>query len=187
MTRNDDAMGEPAGFAADRAFWQRCRTIEVPENQAERFLDLAGLADGLLDDGDERDRVAAIVAADPVTAADVAAARAVAASGVAMPGGIERILERAIAIADKAGEPGDVVAFAPRTSVRRVWQDAAQWGSLAAAIAIASWLGFAMGSGASLSLTRPGQQSQISDDSFLPELLDPSTGFLRDLGEGQQT
>ena len=65
----------------------------------------------------------------------------------------------------------------------------AQWGGLAAAIAFASWLGFAMGSGASLSFSQPGQPSQagIGDENYLPELLDPSTGFLRDLGEGQQT
>jgi hypothetical protein len=63
----------------------------------------------------------------------------------------------------------------------------AQWGSLAAAIVVASWLGFAMGSGASLDLSQPRQQSQAGVDSLLPEVLDPATGFLRDLGEGQQT
>ena len=60
-------------------------------------------------------------------------------------------------------------------------------GSLAAAIAIASWLGFSMGSGVSLELSQPGQQSQVGVDGLLPELLDPATGFLRDLGEGLQT
>jgi hypothetical protein len=55
------------------------------------------------------------------------------------------------------------------------------------AIGFASWIGFAMGSGASLTLSQPGLQKQISDENFLPELLDPSTGFLRDLGDGQQT
>jgi hypothetical protein len=68
-----------------------------------------------------------------------------------------------------------------------VLQGGAQWGGLAAAIAVASWLGFAMGSGASLTLSAPGQQRQLGDESFIPELLDPSTGFLRDLGGGQQT
>ncbi len=63
----------------------------------------------------------------------------------------------------------------------------AQWGSLAAAIAFTSWLGFAMGSGVSQTLTQPSQSNQISDENFLPELLDPSTGFLRDLGSGLQS
>jgi hypothetical protein len=63
-------------------------------------------------------------------------------------------------------------------------QSFAQWGSLAAAIAVASWLGFAMGSDATLALSQPRQPS---DSSFLPELFDPASGFLRDLGEGTRT
>jgi hypothetical protein len=59
-----------------------------------------------------------------------------------------------------------------------------QWGSLAAAIALASWLGFAMGSEASRSLSRP---VPLNDASFLPELFDPGSGFLRDLGEVLRT
>ena len=55
---------------------------------------------------------------------------------------------------------------------------------VAAAIAVAGWLGFAMGSDASLALSEPRQPS---DASFLPELFDPTTGFLRDLGEGMRT
>ncbi|MGA8382588.1 MAG: hypothetical protein WB710_15810, partial [Stellaceae bacterium] len=69
----------------------------------------------------------------------------------------------------------------------RVLPGLARWGSLAAAIVFAGWLGFAMGSGASLELSQPPQQSQAGVSLYLPELLDPSTGFLRDLGEGQQT
>ena len=63
-------------------------------------------------------------------------------------------------------------------------QGFARWGSLAAAIVMAGWLGFALGADTSISLTRTGAQS---DDGFLRELLDPSTGFLRDLTEGVQT
>ena len=61
-------------------------------------------------------------------------------------------------------------------------QSLAQWGSLAAAIAVASWLGFAMGSDATLALSR-----QQSDTGLLPELFDPASGFLRELGEGPRT
>jgi len=56
-----------------------------------------------------------------------------------------------------------------------------RWGSLAAAIAMASWLGFAMGSDTSLALNQAGA---ANDTSVLPELLDPGTSFLRDLSEG---
>jgi len=60
----------------------------------------------------------------------------------------------------------------------------AQWGSLAAAMAMASWLGFAMGSGASRALSGPVSSSETS---LLPELFDPGSGFLRDLGEVLRT
>jgi hypothetical protein len=167
--------------------WRRCRTTDMPDDDAERFLDLAGLADGLLDDDDEHDRVAALVAADAVAMSDVAAGRAISAGGIAMPGGLERIIERAVAIVDD--ERSGVLRFAPQPPRRRVLQGVAQWGGLAAALAFASWLGFAMGSGASLTLIQPGHPNlnPIGDGNYLPELLDPSTGFLRDLADGQQT
>jgi hypothetical protein len=187
MSQAEDATDKPAGFEAGRTLWQRCRASDLPVDEAERFLDLAGLADGLLDDEDEHDRVAALIAPDPVAMSDVAAARAISAGGIAMPGGLEAIIERAATIVDETAEPGQVIAFPPVLAGRRVLQGVAQWGGLAAAVAFASWLGFAMGSGASLTLSQPGQPSQIGDDNFLPELLDPSTGFLRDFGEGQQT
>jgi len=49
---------------------------------------------------------------------------------------------------------------------------------------MAAWLGFALGEDVSVALTRNGAQS---DDGFLRELLEPSSGFLRDLTEGTQT
>ena len=140
----------------------------------------------MLDD-EEHDRIAARVAGDPVAMADVAAARALSAGGIAMPGGIEPIIERAVAIVEPAPERVRKIPASPRPAGRHILQGVAQWGSLAAAIALASWLGFAMGSGVSQTLSQPGQTNQISDENFLPELLDPSTGFLRDLGSGQQT
>jgi hypothetical protein len=60
----------------------------------------------------------------------------------------------------------------------------AEWGSIAAAIALAGWLGFSMGSDTSLALTSP---QQPSESSFLPDLFDAAPGFLRDLGEGVRT
>ena len=49
---------------------------------------------------------------------------------------------------------------------------------------LASWLGFAMGSDTSRTLTAPVPPS---DTSFMPELFDPGSGFLRDLGEVLRT
>ena len=106
----------------------------------------------------------------------------------ALPAETGRIIARASALVSEApSEPGLVLPFHALPAHRRILQGLAQWGSLAAAIVVASWLGFAMGSGASLELSQPRQQSQVGVDSLLPEVLDPATGFLRDLGGGQQT
>jgi anti-sigma factor RsiW len=186
MTRIDDEMGKPASFEAGRTLWQRCCIAETAESESERFLDLAALADGMLDD-DEHDRIAALVASDPVVMADVAAARALSTGGIAMPGGLDPIIERAIAIVAPAPERSRKIAALPAPNHRHILHGVAQWGTLAAAIAFTSWLGFTMGSVVSQTLTQPSQSNQISDENFLPELLDPSTGFLRDLGSGLQS
>jgi anti-sigma factor RsiW len=186
MTRTNEAMEGPADFEAGRTLWQRCRTTEAPESEAERFLDLAALADGMLDE-EEHDRVVARLAGDPTALADVAAARALSAGGIAMSSGIEPIVERAVAILDQPPPRARGGVALSQRSGRAMINLLAQWGSLAAAIAVASWLGFAMGSGASSTLIQPGQANQTGDENFLPELLDPSTGFWRDFSAGQQT
>jgi hypothetical protein len=157
-------------------------------DEAARFLDLAAFAEGLLDE-DEHDRVAADLAADPVATADVAAALALNGGGLAaLPAETGRIIARAsVLVSEAPSEPELVLPFHTLPAHRHILQGLAQWGSLAAAIVVASWLGFAMGSGASLDLSQPRQQNQVGVDSLLPEVLDPTTGFLRDLGEGQQT
>jgi hypothetical protein len=78
---------------------------------------------------------------------------------------------------------GHVIPFVPRHAGPAV-RVLAQWGSIAAAIALAGWLGFSMGSDTSLALTSP---QQPSESSFLPDLFDAAPGFLRDLGEGVRT
>jgi anti-sigma factor RsiW len=182
MSRMDEEREELADWSSDRALWRRSCLTDATEDEVSRFLDLAAFADGLLEP-DERDRVAALLAGDPLAADDVAAARALVGPADELPGTIERIVERACQIL-----PGErtsrVVVFAPPPWRRRVLQHVAQWGSLAAAIAMASWLGFAMGSDASRTLSGPVPSS---DSSFLPELFDPGSGFLRDLGEVLRT
>ena len=182
MSRKREKREMGADWSPDRALWRRsCRT-EAPEDDVARFLDLAAFADGLLEP-DEHDRVAAFLARDPATSDDVAAARKIDGGAVEPPARLERIVARACAILP--GDPNSrVVAFAPPPWRRRVMQGVAQWGSLAAAIALASWLGFAMGSDASRTLGGPVSSN---DTSFLPELFDPGSGFLRDLSEALRT
>jgi len=190
MNRTDDDMSQPEHFASDRAVWRYCRAVNAPIDEAARFLDLAGFADGLLDD-EERDRVAFLLAGDAEAAADVAASRMLSAASLEPSADFEtnmaNIIARADAlVTDGPAAPGRVLQFRlppPRPALHRF----AEWGSLAAAIVVASWLGFAMGRGASLTLTQPAQPSQVGAASFLPEMLDPATGFLRDLIDGQQT
>src|SRR5690349_6849018 len=96
MMRRDEGLEQPSNRAADRRLWQRCRVMEAAEDDAGRFLDLAAFADSQLD-VEERDRVDAMLAADPEAAADVEAARALA--GSAWPSaGLEQIIARAEAI-----------------------------------------------------------------------------------------
>ncbi|MBV9862333.1 MAG: hypothetical protein JO267_09320 [Alphaproteobacteria bacterium] len=172
----------------DRMLWRRSLTTDAAEDEVARFLDLAGYAEDRLDP-DERERVAALLALDIDAASDVAAARLLA--GMAANAAGEPVIARACALVGLAGEGRRVVAFRPATRARRIasLHGAARWGSLAAALALASWLGFAMGSDASVALRGPDQASpdQAGDDNFLTEILDPSTGFLRELTDGQRT
>jgi anti-sigma factor RsiW len=154
--------------------------MDADEDEAARFLDLAAYADGLLDI-EERERIAALLAADPEAAADVRAANALVVAE--QTAGLDRIVARASAISPDTGSvSGKVVPLAPRQG--RLLQSCAQWGSLAAAVALAGWLGFAMGSNTSLALS---DHRQPSDTGLLPELFDPGTGLVRDLGEGLRT
>jgi hypothetical protein len=182
MSPTDEEREELADWSSDRALWRRSCLTDAPEDEASRFLDLAAFADGLLEP-DEHDRVAALLAGDVVAKNDVSAARRIDSGAVEPPARLERIVARAC-----AAFPGEtnarVVAFPPPPWRRRIFHGLAQWGSLAAAIAIASWLGFAMGSDASRTLSGPVPSG---DASFLPELFDPGGGFLRDLGEVLRT
>ena len=180
MNRTDGERKELADWSSDRDLWRRsCRT-DAPEDEVARFLDLAAFADGLLEP-DEYDRVAALLAADSAAADAVSTAQAPYSE--ALPGGLERIVARACAIAPD-GPDSRVVTFAPPPRQRRIVHGVAQWGSLAAAIVLASWLGFAMGSDVSRTLRGPLPSGEAN---FLPELFDPGSGFLRDLGEVART
>ena len=174
--QSDDRL--PQG-PRDRALWRRSRETDATGDEAGRFLDLAAFAEDRLDAEDEA-RVAELLTRDPVAAADTDVARALAAES--LPATPDDVFERASAlVAADAG--GQVVRFPQRRWAAPGLQRLAQWGSLAAAVVMAAWLGFALGADTSMSFTRASQ----SDNGFLNELLNPSTGFLRDLTEGPQT
>lgn len=162
----------------DRELWERSCAIEMAEDDAEHFLDLAGFADGLLDP-DDRERIAERLARDPADAADVSATCALAAADPPADAVTDAIFARAAALAGPDPAATDnVLPFAPRRRIGARLPEVARWGSLAAAVALASWLGFTMGmdlSGSLLSNSRNG------DDGGLNELFDPGTRLVRDL------
>jgi len=179
MARTDQTSdGDPAD-SSDKAIWEYCRGKDAEPDPAERFLDLAGFADARLD-ADERERVAALLAGEPEAQGDVVAAQALAAA-VQAPAA-EAVVARAVALIGEGAERrGQVIPFArfarPGPRIYRV----ASWVSLAASVAVASWLGFALGSDASLAF---GQTAQSSEDGFLGDLIDPSSGVLHSINDG---
>jgi anti-sigma factor RsiW len=180
MSRTDGERNELTDWSSNRDLWRRSCLADASEDEAARFLDLAAFADGLLEP-DEHDRIAALLAANPSAMDDVAAAGGLRSNEE--PARLERIIARACAILSE--DPNSrVIAFPRPSRGQRIVHGLAQWGSLAAAIVVASWLGFAMGSDVSRTLRGPLPSSETS---FLPELFDPGSGFLRDLGEVLRT
>jgi anti-sigma factor RsiW len=182
MAQTDQTRNGTPPHSSDRAVWEYCRDIDFVNDEAERFLDLAGFVDARLDD-DERERVAARLAADPGAAADIAAAAALAA--VPAEGTSARIIARAVAL---VGEParGNVVPFVPPARPRVAVYSVARWGSVAAAIVVASWLGFSLGTDASLSYSQ-GQSVQANDGGYLGEMLDPAGLLPRTVSDGLES
>jgi hypothetical protein len=188
------------------AWWRRDHQSEMSSSTAdlgevERLLDLAGFADRRLDEAAYK-RIAALVARDPAAATDVAAARAL--GSVSAPPADRRVIARAAALIVEpglvdnlapiddtglAGGPGgygQVIVFPrPQPSSRHPHGAAAwRWSSLAAAIAVASWLGFDLGSG------MPPLEPQLGhtiEDAATGSLFDPAPPLLRDFTEGWQT
>src|SRR5712692_2534482 len=117
MQRDGGGRESPAGLS-DNAVWQKSRLLDIPEDESERFLDLAGFADGHLDP-DDRERVAEWLAGDPIAAGDVAAARAFAAVAVRPEAVPQSIVARACALVGPgAPQPGKIIPFALRHRYR---------------------------------------------------------------------
>jgi anti-sigma factor RsiW len=181
--RGDGPRREPPMEMSDQEVWRRSRIVDATDDDAERFLDLAGFADGLLDP-DDRERVAEQLAGDPDAAADIAAARALAAvPRHETPS--EPVIAAAQALVGCSEQQfGKVIAFAPRRRAMPGPYALAQWGSLAAAVVVAGWLGFTLGMDTEGVFMQSGRNG---DESVLDDLLDPSTAILRDLTEGPRT
>ena len=184
MSGHGSGNGRKAPLS-DRALWRRSRATVAPGDEATLFLDLAGFVENRLDPEDQA-RIAEILAGDPDLANDIAAARELTATPVteAAP---EAIVARAVALVGDGGRSGVVVHLAERRRADRL-HGLARWASLAAAVAVAGWLGFTLGVDTSQSFTPPRAQitAPAAEDGVLHELLDPSAGFLRDLTGGTQ-
>ena len=183
MTQSDGMIPpESPASLPDREMWRRSRAIDLADDETASFLDLAGFADGLLD-ADEQERVAEWLAVDPLAAADVAAAQALGGADRVGETMSEAMIARGSALVDGTGArrrqiAGNVVAFPPRRTGGPGLHEMARWGSLAAAVVFASWLGFTLGMDLSGSLSGRG-----GDDGMFNELLDPSPNLMRDLTE----
>ena len=162
--------------------------VEVVEDERARLLDLAAFAEGRLDP-EERERIAEWLRSHPDSAPDIDAAR-VLASAARQETISETAVARACALVGAAmpsrqGAPrrlGSVVAFRAREGRGPVLATIAQWGSLAAALVVAGWLGFTLGMDTSGMLARGGGPG--SDDGVAQDLFGSSPAFFRDLTGG---
>jgi anti-sigma factor RsiW len=152
--------------------------VEATPDEASELLDLAAFADNRLDD-DETARIAVLIARYAELADDIAAARTLA--GATMLAADAGIVARAEALVGNVQPEAELIAFPTRPPVVRPWYSAATWSGLAAAIVLAGWLGFDLGSGMSTSPVF----SRSADDASASELLDPSP-LMRDFTDNSQ-
>jgi hypothetical protein len=171
-----DRTGQP-----DAELWRRSVSTELVEDGVARALDLAGFAEGRLDP-DDLERIAAWLAVDGEAAGDVAAARSAAATE-AFPAPPEAVVRRACALVQGAGVADNIIAFPARRHWARL-RGATHWGSLAAAVAVAAWLGFTLGIDTSRAFAL---NERPASTGFLSDLLDAQTGAVSDLAEVPQT
>jgi anti-sigma factor RsiW len=140
-------------------------------------LTLAAYAEDRLT-GPARAAVEAFLAANPEIADDVAAARRVAATDRAPDdAALAATIARAAALVSdpaRGGRGDNVLAFRPVRRPESAWPSAARWAALAASLALASWLGFALGGDAYGYLAVLDRQSTTA---LADEVLDPPTGF----------
>jgi len=164
---------------ADNEVWRRSQRTEATPDEAEYLLDLAAFADNRLDE-DDTARVAAWLAHDADAAGDVAAARLLgnAESTAADPD----IVLRAEALVDAALPEAILIEFPRQRRALLPWYSAASWSGLAAAIVLAGWLGFDLGSG----ISNAPSFGRSPDEVSASEIFDPAPLLLRDFTESSQ-
>ena len=178
--RADGTSGERPPELPDRDIWRRSQEIEAPVDEAEQLLDLAALADNRLDD-EEAARVSELVARDADAAGDVAAAHQLA--GATMAAAAPAVVARAASLVGEEPIEAEVIAFPERRVVARPFYSAVSWSGLAAAMLLAGWFGFSLGSG----LPGVTQTGHPTDEAAANELFDPAPPLiLRDFTESSQ-
>ncbi|HML09721.1 MAG TPA: hypothetical protein VK432_02600 [Stellaceae bacterium] len=173
------AQGTSGGLP-DREIWRRSQEIEAPVDEAEQLLDLAAFADYRLDD-DETARLAARIARDADADGDVAAARLMASA--TMEAAAPDVIARATLLVGDDPVEAQVIAFPARQPQGPSWFGAVRWSGLAAAMVLAGWLGFNLGSG----LPGVTPVGHTADEGAPNELFDPVPPLiLRDFSENSQ-
>jgi hypothetical protein len=121
-----------------------------------------------------------LIAHDAGVAADVAATRTLA--GMAMTAADPAIIARAEALIAEGRPEAMLIAFPTSRPASRPWYSAASWSGLAAAMVMAGWLGFDLGSGLSTSplFGRP------AEDVLVNELLDTTPLVVHDFAESSR-
>lgn len=178
--RADRTGGARPPGPPDRDIWRRSQEIEAPADEAERLLDLAAFAENRLDE-DEAARVTALLARDADAAEDMAAARLMA--DATMEAADPAIIGRAASLVGDEPSEARVITFPARQPMARPWFSAARWSGLAAAMVLAGWLGFDLGSG----LPGVAPASRAADEASASELFDPVPPLMvRDFTENSQ-
>ncbi|HVH78159.1 MAG TPA: hypothetical protein VM782_02115 [Stellaceae bacterium] len=153
--------------------------MDAVPDEVEYLLDLAAFAENRLDE-DEAARIAALIARDRDAADDIAAARLLADAEItaADPG----VMARAAALVGETRPEAVLIPFPTRPSaLPRPWFNVATWGSLAAAVMLAGWLGFDLGG-----LLSGNSSGRGTDELSTSEMLDPTPLLLRGFTDNSQ-
>ncbi|HEU0217165.1 MAG TPA: hypothetical protein VFQ90_10920 [Stellaceae bacterium] len=164
---------------SDRDVWRRSQQTDASRDEAEYLLDLAAFADNRLDP-DEAARVEALIAQDAGAAGDVAATRVLA--GTAISAADPAIITCAEALVGEGRPDAVLIAFPMARPASRPWYSAARWSGLAAAMVVAGWLGFDLGSGLFASPVLGGSTVDLTAN----ELFDAAPLMVRDLTESSR-
>lgn len=170
-------MVEPLNGKDELGLWRRWRSAAASSSAGAEIdaLTLAAYAEDRL----LPETIGAVeewLAANPDAVADVLAARRAARQ--ALPEAPAAVAARAAALV----EMGDaqVLSFRPQARMRS-WRVAVRWGAMAASIVIVSFVGFALGNEAYVSLAGGAPLT------FSQELLDPPAGLFNNADEDGST